>query len=182
MASLRCVEGWLGLSEASERPAFSPGELRAAQPQLFASLLGALAGPTASDAVVEAATQVLLALFSGGGGGGGEAEERAACCALLGMLGALGPRLADAPSETLPLAVARLGAAAAEGYTEECAGGAAEAAQSLSQAMLRCLAARDPGVAEAAVDYFLALNTGERGAGPRRDWINGTGLSFPAAR
>lgn len=92
----------------------APGELQAQQGQLLAAALALLTHPTSSDAVVEAAAQLLLLVFGPENFAADEQADLAATTALAQALLATRGRLAGADSDTLPAAVAKLASAAAE--------------------------------------------------------------------
>lgn len=165
-ATLQCVGAWLQLTPAGGGGCFMPpGELRAQQPALFSVLLAAAtAPPGAPEALVEAAVQVLLLAFGADSFSKDEALDAAAIddllVALLSLRGRLG---AGCCCDAQPAAVAALGSAAAERAPEHVAGVSASALP-FSALMLECLERWDPGVVEAALDYFLTVNTGALGA------------------
>lgn len=92
----------------------APGELQAQQGQLLGAALALLTHHTSSDAVVEAAAQLLLLVFGPENFAADEQADLAATAALAQALLATHGRLAGAESDTLPAAVAKLASAATE--------------------------------------------------------------------
>jgi hypothetical protein len=93
------------------------------QPQLFAGVLSALAGPQRPPTVVDAALQVLLLLFGADTfSGNNEDAERAATVATLDAVLALRQRLGGENGEVAAGGVAQLGSALAERSPEWLAG------------------------------------------------------------
>ncbi len=92
----------------------APGELQPQQGQLLSAALALLTHPSSSDAVVEAASQLLLLVFGPENFAANEQADLAATSALAQALLATRGRLPGAESDTLPAAVAKLASAAAE--------------------------------------------------------------------
>ena len=115
VAALKCAEAWLELSPVGGSGCVqAPGEVQAQQGPLLAAALALLTHPSSSDAVVEAAAQLLLLVFGPENFAADEQADLAATAALAHALLSTRGRLAGAASDTLPAAVAKLASAAAE--------------------------------------------------------------------
>lgn len=115
IAALKCAEAWLELSPTGGSGCvLSPGELHAQQGQLLSAAMALLTHPSSSEAVVEAAAQLLLLVFGPENFAADEQADLAATSALAQALLSTRGRLAGAEADTLPAAVAKLASAAAE--------------------------------------------------------------------
>ncbi|GBF98210.1 hypothetical protein Rsub_10710 [Raphidocelis subcapitata] len=166
LAALQCLHTWLGLSADGISPTrASPGQLAAAHPGLLPALAPLLAPGAAqmaagADRVQLLATEVLCELLGPGTFGDDGAQERAALEAAAAALLSLRDA-ALAPGEA-GAAAARGAAAVAGALAErdaELVCGASAAALPLAQLMLECVQRPEREVAQAAVEYFLMVNT-----------------------
>lgn len=160
VGALQCAEAWLELGPvAGGGCASTPGELQAAQAQLLGGALGLLGDAGAgSEAVLEAAVQLLLLVYGPENFSSDEAADAAATAALAHALLAARPALAGPHGDALAGGVAKLAAAAAERAPELVCGQLPEA-PALAELVLEVLSRPGPEQAAAAIDFLLMANT-----------------------
>lgn len=185
--ALLCLQGWLRLSsDSSSTVRMSPGQLAADHPQLLTCLFSLL-GATATEAVTAErfeglACEILCEVLGPGPVGTDPQQEKAAIEAAMGALLALrDPALAPGSAGAgVARSVAAIASALAQRNPEVVCGAAAVTAGAgtsstangvngtavggqhvlpLAELMLHCVARCERSVCEAAVEYFLMVNT-----------------------
>lgn len=159
MSCLHAARAWLcAHPQPGGGSRVGPGDLHGHHPQLYTSLLVGVAGERSSETVVEAAVQVLVALYNSTASVPSDNYDTPANADAISALLTVRSRLSSM-NGTTALAVAQLTAAVAERWPEGVAGLHPSAPQ-LADLMLDCVAQRrEAMVLEAAIDYFLMINT-----------------------